>query len=176
MGLGLAGFAGWRKGRPVSTQGARSLLFLLCAFCASEEPNATTRVSAMNQFSGLLITALSVLAAAIVSGLRLKPYIDAGAARTPASFMLYPVLVTLAITVPVVFLLRKIQGKKDIDIGPVRFNDRMSFIALGCIVYSLISLTFFYDRAPVVRPAPQRFQPAEPRPAEPLNIVFPAAR
>ena len=96
----------------------------------------------MNQFSGLLITALSVLTAAIVSGLRLKPYIDAGAAHTPASFMLYPVLITLAITVPVVFLLRKVQGKKDIDIGPIQFNDRMPFIALGCIVYAVISLAF----------------------------------
>lgn len=135
----------------------------------------------MNQFSGLLITALSVLAAAIVSGLRLKPYIEAGAAHTPASFMLYPVLVTLAITVPIVFLLRKVQGKKDIDIGPIRFNDRMPFIALGCILYAVISLVFFYDRAPVttVTPSSQRYQPFEPQPEppdEPLNISFPASR
>ncbi len=134
----------------------------------------------MNQFSGLLITALSVLVAAIVSGLRLKPYIEAGAERTPASFMLYPVLVTLAITVPTVFLLRKVQGKKDIDIGPIRFNDRMPFIALGCIVYAVISLAFFYDRAPVPTglPSSQPSQPFDPRPApsnEPLNIFFPAS-
>ena len=135
----------------------------------------------MNQFSGLLITALSVLTAAIVSGVRLKPYLDAGAARTPASFMLYPVLVTLAITVPLVFLLRKVQGKKDIDIGPIRFTDRMPFIALGCVVYAVISLAFFYDRAPVpaVTPSPQRYQPFEPQPKppdEPLKISFPVAR
>ena len=134
----------------------------------------------MNQFSGLLITALSVLTAAIVSGLRLKPYIDAGAARTPASFMLYPVLITLAITVPVVFLLRKVQGKKDIDIGPIQFNDRMPFIALGCIVYAVISLAFFNDPAPVPSgvPAPQQRQ-LEPRPEpteQPFKITFPASR
>lgn len=134
----------------------------------------------MNQFSGLLITALSVLTAAIVSGLRLKPYIDAGAERTPASFMLYPVLITLAITVPVVFLLRKVQGKKDIDIGPIQFNDRMPFIALGCIVYAVISLAFFNDPAPVPSgvPSPQQRQ-LEPRPEpaeQPFKITFPASR
>ena len=135
----------------------------------------------MNQFSGLLITALSVLTAAIVSGLRLKPYIDAGAARTPASFMLYPVLITLAITVPVVFLLRKVQGKKDIDIGPIQFNDRMPFIALGCLVYAVISLAFFYDPAPVPSgvPSPQQQRQPEPRPEpaeQPFKITFPASR
>jgi hypothetical protein len=136
----------------------------------------------MNQFSGLLVTALSVMAAAIVSGVRLKPYIDAGAARTPASFMLYPVLVTLAITVPMVFLLRKLQGKKDIAIGPVTFNDRMPFIAFGCIVYAIISLTFFYDRNPVLSPAlfppghTQPGQPEEPDQPEPVKISFPAVR
>jgi hypothetical protein len=139
----------------------------------------------MNQFSGLLVTALSVMAAAIVSGVRLKPYIDAGAARTPPSFMLYPVLITIAITVPMVFLLRKLQGKKNIDIGPVTFDDRMPFIALGCIIYAIIAMTFFYDRNPVLSPLlfpPGQNEPAQPgQPKEPdqpeaVKISFPAGR
>lgn len=136
----------------------------------------------MNQFSGLLVTSLSVMAAAIVSGVRLKPYIDAGAARTPPSFMLYPVLLTIAITVPIVFLLRKLQGKKNIDIGPVTFDDRMPFIAFGCLVYAVISMTFFYDRNPAL--SPTLFPPGENQPTQPdapdhpeaVKISFPAAR
>ena len=139
----------------------------------------------MNQFSGLLVTALSIMAAAIVSGVRLKPYIDAGAARTPPSFMLYPVLIAIAITVPIVFLLRKLQGKKDIDIGPVTFDDRMPFIALACIAYAVIAMTFFYDRNPVLSPLlfpPSQNEPGQPaQPEEPdqpgaVKILFPAAR
>ena len=136
----------------------------------------------MNQFSGLLVTALSVMVAAIVSGVRLKPYLDAGAARTPPSFMLYPVLIAIAITVPIVFLLRKLQGKKNIDIGPVTFNDRMPFIALGCIVYAVIAMTFFYDRTPALSPLlfppsqNQPGQPEEPDQPEAIKISFPAAR
>ena len=133
----------------------------------------------MNQFTGLLVTALSVLAAAIVSGVRLKPYIDAGATYTPASFMLYPVLITIAITVPIVLVLQKVQNKKDLDIGPVTFQDRMPFIAFGCIIYTIIALTFFYDKNPVI-PArsfsPPSQQPAPTGPADqPLNIAFPVS-
>lgn len=133
----------------------------------------------MNQFSGLLVTALSVLAAAIVSGLRLKPYIDAGATYTPASFMLYPVLITIALTVPIVLVLRKVQNKKDLDIGPVTFQDRMPFVAFGCIIYTIIALTFFYEKDPVI-PARSFSPPSEqPAPADPskqpLNISFPAS-
>ena len=95
--------------------------------------------------------------------------------------MLYPVLVTLAITIPVVFLLRKVQGKKDIDIGPIQFNDRMPFIALGCLVYAVISLAFFYDPAPVPSgvPSPQQQRQLEPQPEpaeQPFKITFPASR
>ena len=133
----------------------------------------------MNQFSGLLVTAVSVLAAAIVSGLRLKPYIDAGATHTPASFMLYPVLITVAITVPIVFLLRKVQGKKDLEIGPVTFQDRMPFIAFGCIIYTIVALTFFYDTNPAIPsrlfPPPEEQPAPEDSPDQPLNISFPVS-
>ena len=38
----------------------------------------------------------STLAAGRVSGLRLKPYLDAGAVYTPPTFMLYPALIATA--------------------------------------------------------------------------------
>jgi hypothetical protein len=95
------------------------------------------------------------------------------------------VLITIAITVPMVFLLRKLQGKKNIDIGPVTFDDRMPFIALGCIIYAIIAMTFFYDRNPVLSPLlfpPGQNEPAQPgQPKEPdqpeaVKISFPAGR
>ena len=95
---------------------------------------------------GMLVTALSILSAAIVSGLRLKPYIDAGETYTPASFMLYPALAAGLVAIPVIFLLRAVQGTKEIEIGPLKFTERTPFMALWCILYIVIAVTFFpYD-------------------------------
>jgi hypothetical protein len=129
----------------------------------------------MNEFLGLLVTALSVLAAAIVSGLRLKPYIEAGQTYTPASFMLYPVLVTIAITAPLVLLLRRWQGKADINIGPLAFSDRMPFIALGCLVYVVVSLTCFPYQKPPEPPASSQpaYEEKPARPSQPVTISLP---
>lgn len=96
-----------------------------------------------NELLGMLVTALSVLAAAVVSGLRLKPYLDAGDTYTPASFMLYPAIVAIAIAGPLVFLIRRLQGKNEIEIGPLVFKDRTPFMALWCVLYIVIALTFF---------------------------------
>jgi len=97
----------------------------------------------MNQLIGLGITALSVLLAAITSGLRLKPYLDAGVARTPPTLALYPAAIALAITVPVVFFLRWKQGSKHVAIGPAKFMDNSLFVAMGCLLYILIAVSFF---------------------------------
>ena len=111
-----------------------------------------------NELLGMLATALSVLVAAVVSGVRLKPYLDAGETYTPASFMLYPALAAIAVAGPLVFFLRKVQGKKDIEIGPLVFKDRTPFMALWCFLYVVIALTFF----PYDGPNPEDRSPATP--------------
>jgi hypothetical protein len=64
----------------------------------------------------------------------------------------------------------------------VTFDDRMPFIALGCIAYAVIAMTFFYDRNPVLSPIlfppghNQPGQPEEPDQPESVKISFPAAR
>lgn len=97
----------------------------------------------MNQLYGMGITGLSVMFAAIVSGFRLKPYIDAGMERTPMTFAAYPAAIAAAITVPVVLFTRWWTGKKTIDLGPVSFTGNLSFIALGCLLYVFVAVLFF---------------------------------
>lgn len=109
-----------------------------------------------NELLGMLVTALAILSAAIVSGLRLKPYIDAGETYTPASFMLYPALAAALVAVPIVFLLRAVQGTKEIEIGPLKFTERTPFMALWCILYIVIAVTFFpYDGSQEPAPLPE---------------------
>ena len=102
----------------------------------------------MNQLYGFGIAGLSVMIAALTSGFRLKPYLDAGVERTPMTFAAYPAAIAIAITVPVIFLIRWWTGKKNIDIGPVTFIGNMPFIALGCVLYVLIAVFFFPYQAP----------------------------
>ena len=116
----------------------------------------------MNQLLGLAITGFSVLGTAIFSGLRLKPYIDAGATRTPLSLFFYPAVIAVAITIPIVFILRKLQGTKDIEIGPVTFPDRMSFIVFGCWIYMAVAVSFFPPELPE---PPPPFYMTDPHPA-----------
>lgn len=98
---------------------------------------------------GMLVTALAILSAAIVSGLRLKPYIDAGVTYTPASFMLYPALTAVLVVIPLIFLLRRAQGTKEIELGPLKFTERTPFMALWCLLYIVIAVTFFPYEGPV---------------------------
>ena len=110
----------------------------------------------MNQLYGMGIAGLSVMCAALVSGFRLKPYIDAGMARTPMTFAVYPAAIAVGIAVPVVFFVRWWTGKKTIDVGPVSFTGNLPIIALGCLLYILIAVSFF----PYQEPSP----PAEESP------------
>jgi hypothetical protein len=118
----------------------------------------------MNKLYGLGVTALSVMIAAIVSGFRLRPYLDAGEQYTPPAFALYPALIALAVTVPVVFLLQWWRGKRELDIGPVTLADRQPFIVLGCLLYILVAVTFFPYQPPA-KPLPPDApeKPASPR-------------
>ena len=126
----------------------------------------------MNKILGLGVSGLSVVLAAIVSGLRLKPYLDAGETYTPPTFALYPALIAVALTVPAVFILRKWQGKTNVDIGPVTFTDKQPFLVLGCLLYVLVALLFFPYQKPPTLPFPA--QPHSPEksgpPRQPVSV------
>lgn len=107
----------------------------------------------MSQIYGLGIAGLSVIIAAVTSGIRLKPYLDAGVERTPMTFAAYPAFIAMAITVPVVFAIRWLTGKKSLNIGPVTFSGNLPFIALGCLLYAAIAVLFFPYQAMPPRPA-----------------------
>jgi hypothetical protein len=116
----------------------------------------------MNKVLGIGLTGLSVMVAALVSGFRLRPYLDAGETYTPPTFALYPALIAVAVAVPVGLLLRWWHGK-EVDIGPVTFTDRQPFIVLWCLFYVAVAVTFFPYRPPPkpVFPSPPA-SPEEP--------------
>jgi hypothetical protein len=121
----------------------------------------------MNQVLGLGVTAVSIMLAAIVSGFRLKPYLDAGEKYTPLSFAVYPLLIAGAIAVPVVLLVRWWQGKSAVDIGAVTLSDRQPFIVLWCVLYVVVAVAFFPYQPP---PKPQwPSQPPAPKESETPN-------
>lgn len=113
----------------------------------------------MNQLYGVGITGLSVMLAAIVSGFRLKPYIDAGLERTPMTFAFYPAVIAAVIAIPAVLFVQWWTGKKTVDLGPVSFTGNLPFIALGCLLYIFIAIAFF------------PYQPVSPPPTDkPTNM------
>ena len=125
----------------------------------------------MGQVLGLVVTGVSVLLAAITSGLRLKPYMDAGVEQTPMTFAVYPAGIALAITVPIVFLLRWWQGKRNVDIGPVTFTDNSLFVVLGCLLYIVVAVTFFpYDPSTTLQPAHQGAPYSAPLPGSNISV------
>jgi len=133
----------------------------------------------MNKLLGFGVTGLSIMIAAIVSGFRLRPYLDAGETYTPPTFAIYPVLIAIAITVPIVFALRWWQGKADVDIGPVTLTDRQPFIVLGCLFYILVAVTFFPYQQPA-KPLPSAPSPVSPgrhsAPGQPIGASLPLSR
>ncbi|MGE0825718.1 MAG: hypothetical protein AB7G75_15210 [Candidatus Binatia bacterium] len=125
----------------------------------------------MNQLLGFLLTVLSILTAAITSGFRLKPYMDAGEKYTPMSFAVYPAAIALAITVPLVLLVRRWQGKKNIDVGPINFPENTAFIVLGCLLYIFIAITFFpYQPSPTQSPPLTRDPQPSPLPGTNISV------
>jgi hypothetical protein len=132
----------------------------------------------MNKVYGLGVTGLSVMIAAIVSGFRLRPYLDAGEAYTPPSFAIYPALIAIAITVPVVLVMRWWQGKSDVDIGPVTLTDRQPFVVLACLFYIFVGIAFFpYQQPPKALPASPPATPTKsPTPSQPVSRSLPLFR
>jgi len=129
----------------------------------------------MNKLLGLGATAVSVMVAAVVSGLRLQPYLAEGQAYTPPAFALYPAMIAIAIVVPVVFILRFWRGKRDVDIGPVTLAANQPFIVLGCLLYVVVAVTFFpYQKLPKGYHPYKSSPPEEPAPPErKIDISFP---
>jgi len=129
------------------------------------------QLNLMSQIVGLGITGVSVLLAAITSGLRLKPYMDAGVEQTPMTFAVYPAGIALAITVPTVFFLRWWQGKRNVDIGPATFTDNSLFVALGCLLYIVVAVTFFpYEPLVPFQPTHQGAPHSAPLPGSNISV------
>ena len=81
-------------------------------------------------------------------------------------------LIAVALTVPAVFILRKWQGKTEVDIGPVTFTDRQPFLVLGCLLYVIVALLFFPYQKPPTPHVPS--QPPSPEksltPRQPVSV------
>jgi hypothetical protein len=105
---------------------------------AEEDPRV------MNRLAGLGIAALSVFLAAVVSAVRLRPYLESGATRTPPSFAIYPAGIAAAVMLLVVFALRvRRGGHAGLDIGPVTLTGNQPAVITWCLVYIASALLFF---------------------------------
>ncbi len=122
----------------------------------------------MNELLGAGMALLSTVAAALVSGLRLKPYLDAGAVYTPPRFALYPALIAVAVAVPTVVSLFWWRRKTSVTIGPATLTDRQFFAVLWCLLYIFTALIFFPYQPPTHHEAPKNpLQPVV------LRVAFP---
>jgi hypothetical protein len=126
----------------------------------------------MKEVYGFFIALFSTLAAGLVSGLRLRPYIEAGAVYTPPTFMLYPGLTALALTVLSVFFLYTWGGKKVVTIGPASFTHRQFFAALWSLSYIVIAVGIFPYQPPESRPTAESLQRAEGLPRAPASDPY----
>jgi hypothetical protein len=97
----------------------------------------------VDEFLGFFLALFSTIAAGIISGLRLKPYIEAGEQFTPPTFALYPALLALAFVLPIVFLTFRRRQHLFVTVGSVKFTQRQLFAVLWSLVYITIALTFF---------------------------------
>jgi hypothetical protein len=87
------------------------------------------------------------------------------------TFAVYPAGIALAITVPTVFLLRWWQGKKNVDIGPVTFADNSLFVALGCLLYIVVAVTYFpYEPPTTLQPAYPGAPHSAPLPGSNISV------
>jgi hypothetical protein len=111
----------------------------LCSLTMAEED---PRV--LNQLAGMGIAALSVLLAAVVSAVRLRPYLEAGVTWTPLGVVTYPAIIALGVAVLTFSGLRaRMDRRAVLDIGPVSFSIQHSAVIVGCLAYVAIALLFF---------------------------------
>jgi len=89
-------------------------------------PRETRGANHMSKLVGFAVALFSTLLVGVVSGLRLKPYLDAAAVYTPPTFALYPALIATGFSV---FMLMLCQWRRKslVNIGPVSFTGKQSF-------------------------------------------------
>jgi hypothetical protein len=108
----------------------------------------------MSELLGFTLALFSTLLAGVISGLRLKPYLDAGAVYTPPTFALYPALIATGCAV-FLLLLCQWRSKSLVNMGPVSFTGKQFFAFVWCLSYILVALTFFPYRPPFAPRAPR---------------------
>ncbi len=105
---------------------------------AEEDPGV------LKQLAGIGITILSILLAAVVSALRVRPYSEAGETWVPLHVTTYPALMALGLAVLVFSLLRLRQGQRAIlDLGLVRLSVYHCAVIVGCLAYTAFALLLF---------------------------------
>ena len=109
----------------------------------------------MNELLGFVIALFSTLLAGIVSGLRLRPYLDAGEVYTPPTFALYPALIATGLSLLLVLVVCQWRRKATVRLGPVSFTGKQFFAVLWCLVYVLVALTCFPYQPPLAPQGPQ---------------------
>ena len=98
----------------------------------------------INRLAGMGIAALSVLLAAVVSAIRLQPYLESGETRTPLTVTTYPAIVALGVGLLVFLMLRVRKGRNTpLDIGLVRLSIQHCAIIVGCLAYVGAALFLF---------------------------------
>lgn len=98
----------------------------------------------INRLAGVGVTALSVFLAAVVSAVRLRPYLESGATRTPPSFAIYPAGIAVGVMLLVVFVLRAWKGRQaTLDIGLVTLSGNQPAVVIWCLAYVTAALLFF---------------------------------
>jgi hypothetical protein len=95
------------------------------------------------ELAGMGVTAASVLLAAVVSAIRLKPYLESGQTWTPLHVTTYPALLALGAALVVYGLARGRGGARFVEVGPLRFSPRHLAVAVGCLAYVAIAIVVF---------------------------------
>ena len=103
----------------------------------------------MSELLGFALALLSTLIAGVVSGLRLKPYLDAGEVYTPPTFALYPALIATGLSLLLVLLCCRWRRRSLVQIGPVSFTSRQLFAFFWCLLYVFVAVVFFPYQPPL---------------------------
>jgi hypothetical protein len=98
----------------------------------------------INRLAGMGIAALSIFLAAVVSAVRLRPYLESDATWTPLGVTTYPAMIALGVALLAFSVLRVQKGREAIlDIGSVRLSLYHSTVITGCLAYVAVALLFF---------------------------------
>jgi len=96
----------------------------------------------MDILLGWFMALLSILAATILSGFRLQPYLAAGVQITPPTLALYPALLAATVSAPATFIFYW-RGRRRVYIGPISFDKQQFFAFLWSLFYIGIAVSLF---------------------------------